>query len=237
MRRAAVGTHQIGGGSPAVLQGDVAKPGIVGRVGRPEDNADVHHDVDEQRIRSHEGSQVTALLPAQRQRSACFDQDVAQALVPGQAVPAQVRGQEEEAEVMDVAIEPARLQWPRVVFRQRAPLGLAGLLVQEPKDAGKKAFAPGRPTLAFAVPAPLHGVHRRVARVSRDNAASLARGELQRPVQIRKQVFAKRARRVRHDCLFRVQRHGFTDSCTLVCALSRDKKRCWQMPKFPGIAR
>ncbi len=62
--RAAVRTDQVARAGAAVFQRNLPQ-GIVSRgVRGPEDNADIHHDVDEQRLRAHKGGQISAGLPA-----------------------------------------------------------------------------------------------------------------------------------------------------------------------------
>src|SRR5262249_54821821 len=54
--RAAVGADQVLPACSAVLEGDLAKGLIPGGARSPKDDADVHHDVDEQRMRAQKGS-------------------------------------------------------------------------------------------------------------------------------------------------------------------------------------
>src|SRR5262249_49469683 len=54
VRRAAVGPYQVALGRPAMLQGKRPQRIVPRGVGGPEDDADVHHDVDEQRLRADE---------------------------------------------------------------------------------------------------------------------------------------------------------------------------------------
>ena len=90
--------------------------------GRVEDDRHVHHDVDEQRLRPDERAQVLALLQEpHRQRAAGLDQHVVQPLVAGQLVPGPIRVQEDEAQVVDVAVVLAMLEQPAVVLGPRAP--------------------------------------------------------------------------------------------------------------------
>jgi len=70
----AVSAHDGALGSAAVLQRDGSQGLVVGGVGGPEDDADVHYDVDEQRLRADERRQVAAHLTAQCQRPACLYQ-------------------------------------------------------------------------------------------------------------------------------------------------------------------
>ncbi len=63
---------------PAVFEGDLAERIVARSIGGPEDDADVHHHVDEQRLRPDERCEIAALLPPQSQRPPCVDQHVAQ---------------------------------------------------------------------------------------------------------------------------------------------------------------
>src|SRR5262245_8776678 len=87
---AAVRANQIARGLLAVLQRDLSHLLVPGFIRGPEDDADVHHDVDEQRLRADERREIAALLPAQGQRPAGFDQHLAQARIVGQAIPAEI---------------------------------------------------------------------------------------------------------------------------------------------------
>src|SRR5213078_1629882 len=74
MGGAAVGTDKIPSGHMTVFQSDLPQGVVVGGIGGPKDDADVHHDVDEERLRTDERGQIAAFLPAQGQSSACLNQ-------------------------------------------------------------------------------------------------------------------------------------------------------------------
>src|SRR5947207_15234516 len=101
-------------------------------------------------MRADERAQVAAPLPPQGQRAPGLDQHVAQARLAGQAVLTQVRREEEEAEVVDGAVVPARLQPAAQLAGGAEPLLVAGGLVEQPEDSGEEALAPVRPALALA---------------------------------------------------------------------------------------
>src|SRR5439155_24625765 len=103
-----VRSHQVALCGSAMFQGDLPELLVAGRIGGPEDQTNVHHDVDEQRLRTDERRQVAALLPAEGQRAAGFDQHVTEARITSQAVPAQISRKEDEAEVVNV---PVMLAW------------------------------------------------------------------------------------------------------------------------------
>src|SRR5262249_9665751 len=68
--RAAVGTDEVFLRSLAMLDGDMAER-LVARVARrPEDDADIHHDVNKERMWAEKGSEVAAHLASQGERAA-----------------------------------------------------------------------------------------------------------------------------------------------------------------------
>ena len=161
-------------------QGDVEEPGVPGFPRGVENDADVHHDVDEQRIFRNEGTQVRALLAeAQRQRAARLNQNGAQGRIGGQRVPAAVGGGEQESEVVHVAVELARLQAPGVPLGRRAP-GFVAARAQYPHDARQKPVAPVGPRRPVVLPLALLGVDRVEPRIRLRQRADLPLGKLQR---------------------------------------------------------
>jgi hypothetical protein len=64
---------------PAMAGGDIPKTIILGLFSYPKDNPDIHHNVNEQRVRPQERTEVLAFrLKAQRQRPAGLNQDFPQ---------------------------------------------------------------------------------------------------------------------------------------------------------------
>src|SRR5262249_10879885 len=150
---------------------------VARRLGRPEDEADVHHNVDEERLWAEERSQVAARLAPQGERSAGVHQYVAQRRLAGPVIPAQVRGEEQEAEIVNGPVEPPPFQRPAQALGLVAPLRVAGVLVQQPQNAGKEPLAPVGPALAFLSPGAADSVHRRVAGMVGQNAPGLGCSE------------------------------------------------------------
>src|SRR5204863_4170845 len=96
---AAVGPDDVFDRGEAVVEGYLTQGVVAGGVGGVEDQSDVHHDVDEQRLRPDERGQVATRPAAQGERAAGLDQYVEAVAVAGQVVLAQVGREEEEAEV------------------------------------------------------------------------------------------------------------------------------------------
>src|SRR5262249_24449334 len=94
VRGAAVGADEVKLRRPAMFECDVPQRRVAGSVGRVDDNADVHHYVDEQRLGADERREITALLSAQGEGTPGLNQPVAAVGFPEQVVLAQV-GREE----------------------------------------------------------------------------------------------------------------------------------------------
>ncbi len=185
LRRGAVAAHQVAARGEAMAQRNVAQPAIARFTRGIKNDADVHHDVDEERILADERAQVLpVLLEAQRLGFARLNQRLFELGILRQAIPAVIRGHEDEAEIVNIAIVLARgerrgvahgLFQPEFVIvsggsrgaRRQAPA------VEDPHHAGKKPVAPVGPYLAFVLPFPFGGVHRIEARMSFDELAHL----------------------------------------------------------------
>src|SRR5207244_5918965 len=99
--RAAVAAHQEAARGQAVRLGDAPQRGIRVLLRGVEDDADVHHDVDESALRRHERAQVAALLvEPPREGLPRLDDDLVDCRVAAEVVPALPRGPEEEAQVV-----------------------------------------------------------------------------------------------------------------------------------------
>ena len=173
--------------------GSAPRPARRGRGRRPargvEDQRDVHHDVDEQTLRRQERAEVAALgVESHRQRPPGRDQDLAERRVAGQPIPGQVGIEEDEAEVVDVAIVLAVFQEPRVVLGRPPPPGIAVAASDQPHHPGVEAAAPVGPELAAMLPPAVLGVDREVVGVTLDRRAHLPRGELEGSPQARSQI-------------------------------------------------
>src|SRR5262249_51896391 len=152
---------------------------IAGLLGGPEDDADVHHDVDEQRVRPDEGGEVAALLPAQRERLSGLDRHLPYVCAAAEVEPAQVGGREKEAQVMHGAVESPRLQGAAERLCRAAPGFVFGVFVEHPQDAGEEALAPVRPALALAAPLAADSVHRGLTGIDVEDASRLAASEVE----------------------------------------------------------
>ena len=117
---------------------------VAGVTAGPQHQADVHHDVDEQRCWTEERAEIAALLPALGQCSACGDQHVAQLDVARQAILAQIGREEDKAEIVDRLIVLARLQAMAQFAGRTEPLVIFRVLVEQPEQAGKSLSRPGR---------------------------------------------------------------------------------------------
>ena len=180
MGGAAVATHEVAARGEAVLRDAAQQVGVAGFLGGVEDDADVHHDVDEKALRPHEGGQVSALFAEARTGgSASLDEDAALGLVAVLVVPALPAGPEEEAEVMDAGVGHTVFDEAAVVDGALAEPWVAGLLVDEPELAGQEALAPVGPGLAAVQPLAALGVEREVIRMVGDEVAQLARGQVE----------------------------------------------------------
>ena len=186
LRRGAVAAHQKAARGQAVAQRDVAQPAIARLARGIEDDPDVHHDVDEERILADERAQVLpVLLETQRLGFARLNQRILQLGILRQAIPAVIGGHEDEAQIVNVAIMLARRraewcsEWPAparicpATTRCRSPHGQVPL-VEDPHHSGKKSVAPVGPNLAFVLPFAVGGVHRIEARMSLNRACAPA---------------------------------------------------------------
>src|SRR5687767_1474066 len=90
---------------------DVAKRTVTCLTRRVVDHADIHHDIDENGILSDERTQKSALaVKPLRQGLPGLDDDIVQFRSLGQLVPAVIRRQENEPEIVYLVIELSRLE-------------------------------------------------------------------------------------------------------------------------------
>ncbi len=147
---------------------------------RVEDDAHVHHDVNEQAIIGHEGTQVLSLLlEAQRQGATGFDDNLVDLRIAGQVIPALPGRPEEEAQIVHVAIGLAVFDQPRIVLGFGAPVGIVRVPIEQPELAGQEPFAPVRPCLAAVLPLAADGVHGKIIGVRLDQVAQLLAGKIE----------------------------------------------------------
>src|SRR5919199_2253237 len=108
--RAAIAAHQEAARGQAVLHRGAPQAGVGCLLGGVEDDADVHHDVDEGALRRDEGAQIApSLVETQRHRLARLDYNGVDGVIACEIVPALPRGPEEEAQVVHAAIRFAVL--------------------------------------------------------------------------------------------------------------------------------
>ena len=161
-------------------QGELAKVAVAGLVGRGEDQRHVHHDVDEQRLRTEERAQVPPLgHEPLGQRAARLVDNHPHRRVAGQLVPRPIGVEKDEAQVVYAAVQLPRLQEPRVVFRPGQPSRVAGPPVESPHHPRQKAAGPVCPKRPFVEPFPGTRVNGKIVRVPLDEGGHLLLGELQ----------------------------------------------------------
>jgi len=181
-----VAAHQDAASGQAVAHRDLTQAGIPRLAGGVENDADVHHDVNEQRLFGYERAQVLAFLAeAQREGASRLDDDIPGGGFAGKVVPAAKGGHEDEAEVVHIAVVLARLERLGIAQRLLEPPGCfrtAGRvpLVEDPHHAGQKPVAPAGPGGQIVAPAPPVGVHGVEIGLALDEAANLLFGKLQR---------------------------------------------------------
>ncbi len=153
-------------------------------LGSVEDDSHVHHDIDEEGILGHEGSQVLPLRheagahgPPRRQ------DDGVHFLVAGKVVPALPSRPEQEAQIVDRAIGLTRFEEARVALGLSAPLIGAGAQVEDPHHAGQESLAPVRPGLTRVDPFPTLCVGRQVIRMGLHQAPNLSLREFEGVLQ------------------------------------------------------
>ena len=117
-----------------MLIGDIVKLTIIGLLGRVKNNANIHHDVDEQAILRYERAQIlTFLLKPQRQSFASLDNDFVHSFITCQVIPALVGGVEQKSEVMDISIGFAVFDQSRIMLSFLAPFFVFILFINQPQ--------------------------------------------------------------------------------------------------------
>jgi hypothetical protein len=171
---AAVAADEVPPRRQAVLDRDARELGVPGALGGVEDDADVHHDVDEQAVGGQEAAQVPALVvePQRHGPSGLYDRSVVSG-VPGGLVPAPPGGPEQEAEVVDVAVVLPVLDERAVVLGEATQVRASGPDGEHPELAAEEALAPVGPRLAGQVPAAAGRVERERVRVRGDEPGHL----------------------------------------------------------------
>src|SRR4030088_227536 len=96
-----IAAHQVSACREAMAQGDVAETAIPGLARGMEDNADIHHDVDKQRILGDERAYILPLIvEAVGHRAARINEDLVEVRIAREPIPAVIRGQEDKPEVV-----------------------------------------------------------------------------------------------------------------------------------------
>ncbi len=146
VRGGAVGPDQSIARGPRMGQGDAAEFFVACLPGGVEDHRHVHHDVDEQGIGGQKRAEILAPLHEPRgQGTARLDEHFVERRLAGQLVPRQIRIEEDEAQVVDVAVEFAVFQEARVVLGPLTPGRIAAIAKEPPHHAGEKAACPVGP--------------------------------------------------------------------------------------------
>jgi hypothetical protein len=101
------------------------------------------------------------------------------AVVLGEPEPGEIRVEEDEAQVVDVAVVLPMLQEPRVVLGPLPPRFVAAALVELPHHAGEEAAGPIGPQLPLMKPFSLRRVDRKVVRRALDRRRHLPLGEIE----------------------------------------------------------
>ena len=94
-----------------------------------------------------------------------------------------IRGQEDEAEVVDIAVHLARLEGLGVALGQLHPLGAASTLGKDPHHAWQETITPMGPSRFVVAPATLLGVQRVEVGVTLDRGAHLLLSKLHGPLE------------------------------------------------------
>ena len=179
--RAAVTANEVTSGRQAVLGGDPQKVLVARCAGGFEDDPDVHHDVDEARVRRDERAEVAALLvEPQRHRPSGVDDRVPLGRIARRLEPALPRRDEQEPEVVDGAVVLAWLDEEAVVLGLLAPPGVTGPAGDDPHQAAEEPFGPIGPRLVLDVPATVDRVDRERVGLGRHEPLDLDAGEVDR---------------------------------------------------------
>src|SRR5690606_2928865 len=93
------------------------------------------------------------------------------------------RVQEDEPEVVDIAVMFLVFQEPAVMLGLLPPLVVADPLITEPHQAGVEAGTPVGPQLPLVLPAAVGGVDGEVVGIAVDRGADLLRGQVEGPLQ------------------------------------------------------
>src|SRR5262245_28341332 len=157
-----------------MLLGEAPELLIIRLLCRIKNNADVHHNVDEQAFRRNEGAQILALfLETQRECAAGVNHRLMDGRVPGEIVPAFPRGEKEKAEIVNVAIVFAVFQQAGVMLGLVAPPLFPILGIDQPQLSAEKTLAPIRPRFAAMLPPAPHRVHRKKVGMGAQQMAQL----------------------------------------------------------------
>ena len=113
--------------------------------------------------RTDERRQVLPLLlKAHRQRAAGLDQHVVQSRLAGQLVPGPIGVQEDEAQVVHVAVVLAVFEQPAVMLGPLAPGGIGPAADELPHHPGEESAGPIGPQFALVMPTPAGRVDRKI---------------------------------------------------------------------------
>ena len=189
MSRAAVRANELVSCRAAVGGCDAEEVFVAGFLGCIEDDGDIHHDVDEQRLRRDERAQVLSLLhEPHRQSPPRLNQHGLNIRPAGQLQPRKVRAKEDESQVMHVPVMLSVLQQPgvvlrplpprRVLWRSQAAAGFPP--VELPHHSRQEPAGPIGPQLAAVMPFAAGGIDGKKVWMLLDQRGNLQFGEIQR---------------------------------------------------------
>src|SRR5215211_2417760 len=175
-----IAAYQIFAGCLAVLLGDVEQLMIISLQPGYSNNADVHHDVDEDRIRRQERAQILApSVEPSGHRLPALDDYLAAGVVAGQLPPLLPGRTQYETKIMNLVVVLTFLDELAVVLGARPPLLPKPQLVEQPHLTAEEAFAPVGPGFLAVLPAALVGVEREVVGMVGGQPLYFASGDIE----------------------------------------------------------
>src|SRR5215207_4275724 len=146
-----------------------------------EDDADIHHDVDEATLWCHEGPQVLpVLIEPQTHRPASLDHPRLERFIPCPVKPSLPCWPEDKPQVVDTCIVLALFDEQRIVLGSLTPVLIVAASGEDPHHAAEESFAPVRPCLTTVLPLAIFGIEREIIRVITDQRPHLRLSELER---------------------------------------------------------
>ena len=175
-----VAAYQILAGRLAVLLGNVDQMLIIGLQPCHGNDADVHHDVDEDRIRRQEGTQKPARGVEPGGHSlATLNDHLPAGVVPGELPPLLPRRAQYETKIVNLIVVLTLLDELAVPLGAGPPVLAESQLIEQPHLAAQETFAPVGPGFLAMLPAALVGVEREVIGIVPSQPRHLAGGDLE----------------------------------------------------------